>query len=76
MFVFKQQSTRNSESSGSQHVPHDIGERLSHDSGEHTSHSGMCALELKISIMILSIYFLTYTYKISYFHGHVCSSSS
>ena len=74
MFVFKQQTTRNSESSGTQRVPHDSGERVSHDSGDHTSHSGMCALELKISIMILSIYLLTYTYKLSSFNGHVCSS--
>ena len=45
MFVFKQQRNCNSESSGTQHVPHDSGERLSHDSVEHNSHSGMCALE-------------------------------
>ena len=69
MFVFKQQSNYNSESSNTQHVPHDSGECLSHDSGEHTIHLGMCSLELEISIMIINIYLLTYTYKVSYFNG-------
>lgn len=71
MFVFKQQSNCNSESSGTQHVPHDSGEHLSHDK---TNHSGICALELEIYIMIISIYLLTYTYKVSHFNGPVCSS--
>ena len=74
MFIFKQHTTRSSESSGTQRVPHDSGERVLHDSGDHTSHSGMCALELKISIMSLSIYFVMYTYKHSSFNGHVYSS--
>ena len=67
MFSFKQQCNRNSESSGTRHVPADVGVCMSHDSGEQSGHSGMCALEIEISTMIIDIYFLTYTYKFSFF---------
>ena len=67
MFSFKQQCNRSSESSGTWHVPTDVGVCMPHDSGEHTGHSGMCALEIEISIVIIDIYFLMYTYKFSSF---------
>jgi len=74
MFVFNKQCNQKSESSGTQHVPVDSGERLSHDSGEKTSHSGMYPLEIEIYIMIIDIYLLMYTYKVSSFNGRACSS--
>jgi len=69
MFSFKQQCNRGTESSGTPHVPADVGVCMSHDSGEQSGHSGMCALEIEISTVIIDIYFLTYTYKFSSFNG-------
>ena len=63
MFSFKQQCNRSIESSGTLHVPADVGVCMSHDSGEHSGHSCMCALEIEISTVIIDIYFLTYTYN-------------
>ena len=63
MFFFKKHCNRNTESNGTPHVPAGVGVCMSHDSGEQSGHSGMCALEIEISTVIIDIYFLTYTYK-------------
>ena len=69
MFYFKKQCNHNTESSGTLHIPTDVGVCISHDSGEQSGHSSMCALEIEISTVIIDIYFLTYTYKFSSFNG-------
>jgi hypothetical protein len=38
---------------------------MSNDSGEQSTHSDMYASELEIFIVIVDIYFLTYTYILS-----------
>ena len=68
MFSFKKQCNRSTESSGTSHIPADVGVCMLHDSGEESGHSGMCALEIDISTTIIDIYFLTYTYKFSSFN--------
>ena len=55
MFSFKQQCNRNSESSGTWHIPADVGVCMSHDSGEQSGHSGMFSLEIKIHTAIIDI---------------------
>jgi hypothetical protein len=66
MFVFKQQCYCSSESSSIQKtLRHTIRVHMSSDSVEQSTHSGMYASELEIFIVIVDIYFLTYTYILS-----------
>ena len=68
MFSFEQQCNRITESSGTPHVPANVGVCISYDSGELSGHSGMCALEIEISTVIIDIYFLMYTFKFDSFN--------
>jgi hypothetical protein len=74
MFVFKQQCNRSSESSGIQQTPHHTRVHMSNDNGKQSTHYGMYASELEIFIVIVDIYFLTYTYILSSLNGRACSS--
>ena len=65
MFVFMKRYYRSSESNGIQQTPRHTRVQMSSDSVEQSTHSGMYALELEIFIMIVDIYFLTYTYILS-----------
>jgi hypothetical protein len=42
--------------------------------GSRLAIQGMYALEIEVSIMIIDIYLLTCTYKVSSFNGRACSS--
>jgi hypothetical protein len=46
---------------------------MSNDSYEHSTHSGIYALELEIFIVIVDIYFLTYTYILTSLNGRACN---
>jgi hypothetical protein len=74
MFFFKQQCNRIIESSDIKQTPIHTRENMSNDSGEESTHSGMHASELEIFIVIVDIYFLTYTYILSSLNGRSCIS--
>jgi hypothetical protein len=71
---FKKEGNQSSEGRSTQQIPVDSGEHLSHNIGEKTNHSGMYDLEIEVSIMIIDIYLLTCTYKVSSFNGRACNS--
>jgi hypothetical protein len=66
MFVFKKQCYHSSESSGVQQTPRHTRVHMSNDSVKQSTHSVMYASELEIFTVIVDIYFLTYTYILSF----------